>query len=71
MTDVFVFLGSYANEDEAQADYDVVKELHRAGRLSSYDAALLTRDAFGQVHTRKLRCRDVIVDPFDFAQDKS
>jgi hypothetical protein len=48
MTDVFVFLGSYANEDEAQADYDVVKELHRAGRLSSYDAALLTRDAFGR-----------------------
>ena len=53
MTDVFVFLGSYANEDEAQADYDVVKELHRAGRLSSYDAALLTRDAFGQVHIEK------------------
>src|SRR5204862_3963212 len=53
MTHVFVLLGSYANEDEAQADYDVVKELHRAGRLSSYDAALLTRDAFGQVHIDK------------------
>jgi uncharacterized membrane protein len=53
VTDVFVFLGSYANEDEAQADYDVVKERHRAGRLSSYDAALLTRDAFGQVHIEK------------------
>ena len=50
MNDLFVFLGSYANEDEAQADYDVVQELHRAGRLSSYDAALLTRDASGQVH---------------------
>jgi uncharacterized membrane protein len=53
VSDVFVFLGSYANEEEAQADYDVVKELHGAGRLGSYDAALLARDAFGQVHIEK------------------
>ena len=50
MSDVFVFLGSYADEEEAQADYDVVKELHGAGKLGSYDAAVLARDASGQVH---------------------
>jgi uncharacterized membrane protein len=53
VSDVFVFLGSYANEGEARIDYDAVKELHRAGRLGSYDAALLMRDAFGQVHIEK------------------
>jgi uncharacterized membrane protein len=47
---VFVFLGSYADEEEAQADYDAVKELHGAGKLGSYDAAVLARDAFGRVH---------------------
>jgi uncharacterized membrane protein len=48
--DVYVFLGSYSDDEEAQADYDAVKELHGAGRLRSYDAAVLARDAFGQVH---------------------
>jgi uncharacterized membrane protein len=53
VSDVFVFLGSYTNGEEAQVDYDVVKELHGAGRLRSYDAALLAGDAFGQVHIEK------------------
>ena len=53
VSDVFVFLGSYANAEEAEADYDAVKELHAAGRLRSYDAALLARDAFGHVHIEK------------------
>jgi uncharacterized membrane protein len=47
---VFVFLGSYTDEEGAQADYDAVKELHGAGKLCSYDAAVLARDAFGRVH---------------------
>ena len=50
MADVFLFLGSYAGEDEVRADYDAVNELHRAGRLRAYDAGLLARDARGQVH---------------------
>ena len=53
VSDVFVFLGSYATEEDAQADYDAVKELHGAGRLSSYDAAVLVRDASGQVLIEK------------------
>jgi uncharacterized membrane protein len=47
---VFVFLGSYADEEEAQADHDAIKELHGAGKLHVYDAAVLARDAFGRVH---------------------
>src|SRR5262245_61101033 len=50
VSDVFVFLGSYADEEEAHADYDAVKELHGAGKLRSYDAAVLARDAFERVH---------------------
>ena len=56
MSDVFVFLAAYANGEDAYADYDVVRELQGAGRLSSYDAAVLARDAFGQVHIEKDRC---------------
>jgi uncharacterized membrane protein len=50
---LFVFLGVYASKDEAEADYEVVKELHRAGVLGAYDAAVVTRDAHGQVHVAK------------------
>jgi uncharacterized membrane protein len=53
MSDVFVFLAAYANGEDAHADYDVVRELHGAGRLGAWDAAVLARDAFGQVHIEK------------------
>jgi uncharacterized membrane protein len=53
MSDVFVFLAGYVNGEEARADYDVVRELHGAGRLGAYDAAVLERDALGQVHVEK------------------
>src|SRR5262249_4335698 len=53
MSEVFVFLGAYAYAEEAHADYDVVRELHGARRLGAYDAAVLARDAFGQVHVEK------------------
>jgi uncharacterized membrane protein len=50
---LFVFLGVYPSKDDADADYEVVKELHRAGALGAYDAAVVTRDAHGQVHVAK------------------
>jgi uncharacterized membrane protein len=50
---LFVFLGVYASEDDARSDYEVVKELHRAGALGAYDAAVVTRDADGHVHVAK------------------
>ena len=53
MSAVFVFLAAYANGEEARADYDVVRELHGAGRIAVYDAAVLARDALGQVQLEK------------------
>jgi uncharacterized membrane protein len=50
---VFVFLGVYESKSDALADYEVVKELHRAGALGAYDAAVVERDAGGQVHVAK------------------
>jgi uncharacterized membrane protein len=50
---LFVFLGTYASAEDARADYEIVKELHRAGALGAYDAAVVTRDADGGVHVAK------------------
>lgn len=50
---VFIFIGTYPSEAAAQADYDVVKDLHLAGAVGSYDAAVLTKDADGKVHENK------------------
>jgi uncharacterized membrane protein len=50
---VFVFLGVYDTRADALADYEAVKELHRADAIGAYDAAVLTRDAHGQVHADK------------------
>ncbi len=50
---VFVFIGTYPNESSARADYDVVKELHLAGAIGTYDAAVLTKDKDGKVHANK------------------
>jgi uncharacterized membrane protein len=51
--EVFVFAGVYDTVDDAEADYDVVKDLHSSGIVGSYDAAVITRDANGKVHVRK------------------
>ena len=50
---VFIYIGTYPDEEAAQADYDVVKDLHIAGAIGSYDAAVLTKDASGKVHENK------------------
>jgi uncharacterized membrane protein len=47
---VFVFVGTYPDTDEAQADYEVVKELHSDGVIGTYDAAVLDKDEQGNVH---------------------
>jgi uncharacterized membrane protein len=52
-SELFVFLGVYASKEDALADYDVVKELHRGGLLGAYDAAVVSRDADGKVHVAK------------------
>src|SRR6516225_9229075 len=50
---VFIFIGTYASEVDARADYDVVKDLHAAGAVGTYDAAVVTKDAGGKVHVNK------------------
>ncbi|HKG38175.1 MAG TPA: DUF1269 domain-containing protein [Conexibacter sp.] len=50
---VFLYLAVYGNEDDARLDYDVLLELHAAGVVGTYDAALVTKDAEGKVHVHK------------------
>jgi len=50
---VFIFIGTYPSEAAARADYDVVKELHLAGAVGTYDAAVVTKDRDGKVHANK------------------
>jgi uncharacterized membrane protein len=50
---VFIFIGTYASEVDARADYDVVKSLHSMGAVGTYDAAVVTKDDAGKVHVNK------------------
>lgn len=50
---VFIYIGTYPSEAAARADYDVVKDLHAAGAVGTYDAAVVTKDAAGKVHENK------------------
>jgi len=50
---VFIFIGTYASEVDARADYDVVKDLHAGGVVGTYDAAVITKDEKGKVHVDK------------------
>jgi uncharacterized membrane protein len=46
----FVFVGTYADVDDATADYEAIKDLHtEAGLIDAYDAALVERRADGKV----------------------
>ena len=50
---VFIYVGTYPDEAAARDDYGVVKDLHAAGAVGTYDAAVVTRDDAGQVHVNK------------------
>ena len=50
---VFIYVGTYPSEAAARDDYDVVKDLHAAGAVGTYDAAVVTRDDSGKVHVNK------------------
>jgi uncharacterized membrane protein len=49
---VFLYLAAYSSEDYARADYDALKDLHAAGLVGTYDAAIVVKDA-GKVHVHK------------------
>jgi uncharacterized membrane protein len=53
--DTFIaYVGVYDNVTDADADYDLVKDLHtKAGLIDSYDAAVVERRAGGKVKITK------------------
>jgi uncharacterized membrane protein len=53
--DTFIaYVGVYDNVSDADADYDLVKDLHtKAGLIDSYDAAVFERRAGGKVKITK------------------
>jgi hypothetical protein len=50
---VFVYIGTYPDEAAARADYDIVRDLHAAGAVGTYDASVVTKDNAGKVHVNK------------------
>jgi uncharacterized membrane protein len=50
---VFIYIATYPDEAQARADYQVVKDLHSAGAVGTYDAAVVTKDDKGKVHVNK------------------
>ena len=50
---VFIYIGTYQDEVAARNDYDIVKDLHAAGAVGTYDAAVVTKDYAGKVHVNK------------------
>jgi uncharacterized membrane protein len=50
---VFIYIGTYPREAAARDDYGVVKDLHAAGAVGTYDAAVVTKDGSGKVHVNK------------------
>ena len=50
---VFIYIGTYPDETAARNDYQVIKGLHSAGAVGTYDAAVVTKDDDGKVHVNK------------------
>lgn len=50
---VFIYAATYADPDDAWADYDVLRELHAEKLVGTYDVAVITKDTDGKVHVNK------------------
>jgi uncharacterized membrane protein len=50
---VFIFIGTYPSEAAAYDDYAIVRDLHSAGAIGTYDSAVVSKDASGKVHVNK------------------
>jgi uncharacterized membrane protein len=46
---MFLYAGEYENVDDAKADLEVLKELHREQVVGTYDAAVVTKNEEGKV----------------------
>jgi uncharacterized membrane protein len=49
---VFLYVARYSNEAEAREDYQLLVDLHAAGVVGTYDAAVVTKDDH-KVHVHK------------------
>jgi hypothetical protein len=49
----FVMVATYPDEATAREDYRVVTDAHALGLVGSYDAAVVTKDASGNMHENK------------------
>jgi uncharacterized membrane protein len=50
---VFIYIGTYPDQAAARDDYQIIKDLHSAGAVGTYDAAVVTKDDDGKVHVNK------------------
>ena len=50
---VFIYVGTYIDKAAAGDDYQVIKDVHSAGAVGTYDAAVVTKDYEGKVHVNK------------------
>jgi uncharacterized membrane protein len=50
---VFVYAATYASKDDAQADYDILLDLHADALVGTYDVASINKDDKGKVHVHK------------------
>ena len=50
---VFIYIGTYPSEAATRNDYEMVKDLHAAGAVGTYDAAVVTKDDAGKIHVNK------------------
>src|SRR3712207_9438191 len=46
---MFLYAGEYENVEDAKADLDVLKDLHREHVVGTYDAAVITKNEEGKV----------------------
>jgi uncharacterized membrane protein len=50
---VFIYAVTYADRDDALADYEVLIDLHEAKLVGTYDVAVISKDAEDKVHDEK------------------
>ena len=57
---VFLYVATYSSVDDAKVDYAGVKQLYFDGVIGAFDAAVVSKDATGQVKIHKTRDADAV-----------
>jgi uncharacterized membrane protein len=50
---VFLYAATYVSLGDAEADYDMLLDLHDADLVGTYDVAVISKDGEGKVHVKK------------------